>query len=287
MDGNERGRPVALEQRHAAAAAGDQQVARVETLEQLAPRLVDLALVVGRPAGQVLQLGLVRRRRRHAGEAQETIAAVDRHHRAGAPRDRADAIEDARGDGAVAVVGDEDGVGAGGQRRQARQQRVLRDRLRLVRRLAIEADDLLSRGLVAAGHDARLHRCRAAAFGDDAVGRDPRRAEERQQLLAGAVPSDRADRRHARAERVGVVRRVRRAAEEDLALGESQDEHRRLTRDPDRLAEEILVEDQIADDDHAPTGEAVDRPAHGLPRPVHRVSPLIAQSAAPRRSSAT
>src|SRR5438046_2382261 len=50
VDGDERGRPVALEQRHAAAAAGDQQVARVETLEQLAPRLVDLALVVGRPA---------------------------------------------------------------------------------------------------------------------------------------------------------------------------------------------------------------------------------------------
>jgi len=59
----------------------DHQEARVETLEQLAARLVDLALVVGGPPARCsssASFGVAASRR----EAQETVAAVDRHHRA-------------------------------------------------------------------------------------------------------------------------------------------------------------------------------------------------------------
>ena len=90
-----------------------------------------------------------------------------------------------------------------------------------------------------------------------------------------------------RAERMDVVGRVGRAPEEDLPLREAQDQNGRLARDPRRLAEEVLVEDQIADDDDAPSGEAVDRLAHGRGRGAHCPRLWIAHSAAPSRSSAT
>src|SRR5207249_7636782 len=112
-------------------------------------------------------------------------------------------------------------------------------------------------------------------------------AEERHELVARAVWSDRADRRDPRAERVGVVRSVRSAAEEHLPLGEAQDEHGSFSRDSGRLAEEILVEDQVADDHDVAPGEGIDGGTHGLLGRVHRESPSITQSAAASRSSAT
>jgi hypothetical protein len=36
----------------------------------------------------------------------------------------------------------------------------------------------------------------------------------------------------------------------------AQDENRRLARDPCRLAVDVLVGDQVADDEHAATGES-------------------------------
>ena len=107
------------------------------------------------------------------------------------------------------------------------------------------------------------------------------------ELLAGAVRADHADRHHPGAERVHVVGRVRRAAEQHLALGESQDEHRRLARDAGRLAEEILVGDQIAEhDDDRPVEPIDDRP-HSRSRHGHDRWPSIAHPTAPSRSSAT
>ena len=58
------------------------------------------------------------------------------------------------------------------------------------------------------------------------------------------------------AERVDVVGGVGGAAEPHLALGEAQDEDRRLARDARGLAVEVLVGDEVADDHDAPAGKA-------------------------------
>ena len=62
----------------------------------------------------------------------------------------------------------------------------------------------------------------------------------------------------AAAERRDVVRGVAGAAGDHLGGVVLQDQHRRLARDPGHLAVDELVGDQIADDQDAAAGKAVD-----------------------------
>ena len=287
MDRDERGRAVALEQRHPAATAGDEEHARLEPFEQLASRLLDGALVVDGHAGELGELRLVGRGSRGAREARKVVATVHRDDRIRAAGDGLDALEDARGDGPVAVVRDEDRVDARRERAEPAEQRVLGGRHEVLRRLAVEADQLLARRRVTAGHDARLHGRRAARLRHQAVGRHAGGVKERLQLLPRPVAPDHADRDDARAERVDVVRRIRRAAQQHLALDKSQDQDGRLARDPRRLAEEILVGDEVADDDDRARAEGVDRGAHPARRRAHAERPASTQSTASSRSFAT
>src|SRR3970282_1825092 len=101
---------LALEQRHAAAAARYQEIARFEALEHHAPGLLEGALVSELPPRQGLDLGLVRSRRCRAPEARQVIAAVHGHHGAAPAGRLEDGLEDPRRDGAIAVVGDQESV---------------------------------------------------------------------------------------------------------------------------------------------------------------------------------
>src|SRR5204862_4646362 len=144
---------VALEQGQALAPTRDEEKPRVQALEELAAGLIHPLLVVRRHPRELSQLGLVGRRRRDARKARQLIAAVHAHDRAGPARERPDALEDARGDRAVAVVGDQDRVGAGPERGEPREERVLARGDELTGRLAVETYHLLARRLVAARHD--------------------------------------------------------------------------------------------------------------------------------------
>jgi hypothetical protein len=112
--------------------------------------------------------------------------------------------------------------------------------------------------------------------------------EQAQQLVARRVAADHADRNHPRAQRVDVVGGVGGAAQQHLALGEAQDEHRRLAGDADRLAEQVLVGDQIADHHDRATAKPVDALAQASRGGRHAATRRVsAQSTASSRSTAT
>ena len=78
------GRPVRLEQRHAAAAARDQHGrGRACVVSSSRPALSSTrGVLADRDAEQLLDLRLVRRAGGHAAEAQQGVARVDQHRRA-------------------------------------------------------------------------------------------------------------------------------------------------------------------------------------------------------------
>jgi hypothetical protein len=68
------GRALPLEQRHAAAAAGDEHRGRSRAAEQLAAGFLEHACVLANPdPEQMLDLRLVRGTGRHAAESQERV----------------------------------------------------------------------------------------------------------------------------------------------------------------------------------------------------------------------
>ena len=109
--------------------------------------------------------------------------------------------------------------------------------------------------------------------------------EEGAQLLAGAVAADHADRNDPRAERGHVVRGVGGTAEPHVTLGESENDDGCLARDPSRLADEVLVGDDVADDDDRPLGKGLGNGQQ--PRCRHRHRRSIVHCTASSRSSAT
>ena len=137
-------------------------------------------------------------------------------------------LEHARRHRAVPVVGDQDRVGASGQRREPLHQRVLGGWHELGRGLAIEADDLLAGRRVAAGHDPGLHRRHAPGLDDEAMGGDSGALEEGEQRLAGAVASDHADGNDPRPQRGDVMGGVGGPTQPHVTLGELEDDDRRL-----------------------------------------------------------
>ena len=170
----------------------------------------------------------------------------------------ADGVGQRRRDEPRAVVGEHDRVAAVERRLDLLRERAAHRFVERPAGLAIDADDLLPRGVDAAGEDARLDRRAVLPRADDVRVVDAA-VEARQQAPAFGVGARRAPTSlRPAAEGGDVVRRVARAAGDDLRRVVLQDQHRRLARHARHLAVDELVGDQIAEHEHAAAREAVD-----------------------------
>ena len=286
VDGEERHGAVSLEQRHAAAAPGHQEIAGVQAIEDEPAGLVDAPVVVQLHPGEGLDLWLVGGRRGDAAEAGQIVAAVHRDDRPGARGQGPHEIEHAGRHRPVSVVRHQEGVGAGAERGQPGQQGVLAARIELGLGLAVQTHDLLEGRGVPARHDTRLHRGDASGRGHQPVEGDPGPGEQRAHLRAGLVHSEHAHRDDLRPERAGVVGGVGGAPEAHLPAREAQDDDGRLAGHAGRLAVEVLVGDQVSDHDHAPGSEGGDHCSDPI-RQRHDSRSASAHSTASSKSSAT
>ena len=284
MYGNPRHRTFPLQERHAPAAARDEEIARLEPIEHSPSRFLEGRLVAQLRARQLFDLGLVGRGRGDAPEARQVVTAVHRDEEIAAPRDLAHRFEDPGRHRPVAVVGEEKGVRARPRRLDALHDPALHVVGQGRLRLAVEPDDLLPRGFVASRHDPRLHRRRSLVRHHDAVGRDPRAREETGQLLAGLVAPDDTHRRGHRSQGVDIVGGIGGPAQPHLAVREAEDEDGRFARDARGLPVKILVGDDVAHHDDALARQGGNQLAQPSQGKHQRAS---AHSTASRRSSAT
>ena len=156
------------------------------------------------------------------------------------------------GDGAGAVVADDDaldsrqdGLNIGAQLRlDGRGHRGLA--------LPVDAHDLLADRRAAARDNARLGDGRPRIVGDKAAYICSIRGEDLAQSVGALVSADESDGMDLAAERRDVVDDIGRAARDDLLAGLLEHEHRGLARDARDAAVEVDVGDHVADDEDVP-----------------------------------
>ena len=119
------------------------------------------------------------------------------------------------------------------------------------------------------------------------LGRDTGAVEERRQLRARLVVAHHADGHRVRSQRAHIVSGIGATTQPYLAVREAKDEDGSLARDARGFAVEVLIGDEVAHDDDAPTSQ----PRHHVQdRPGwehHARRRASAQSTASSRSSAT
>ena len=167
-------------------------------------------------AQRLLDLGLVRRHRGHAPEAQEGEARVHGH------RDPPLAREGDRGahqgfvEEPAAVVAHQHTVHRAPEGAEGALHRPARRRCGTGAESSGRAHDLLLRGVRAAGEKARLHRRRVARLVEDALRDDPLLPEERPQPPPVLVLPDDAEGQRRAPEGADVVDGVGAAAQPDV-----------------------------------------------------------------------
>ena len=260
-----------LEERHAAAAARDEQRLHAGAA----------AAACGRPArarstsssirmpSDLLDLRLVRRARRQAAVVEQPVAAVDQHRDGPPPRPLR---QRPRGSTRRAPASRGRIRSRTGARRRSRPAPGQLRGERAARRPRASGQPV-SRSMRTTccfaewTPPARMRVLTGVryCFARTTSGRSTPRAKLASSRRPSRIGADHARERGAPAERRDVVGGVAGAAGDDLRRVVLEDEDRRLARHAGHLAVDELVGDQIADDEHAAAREAVDEAQQPLP----------------------
>ena len=266
------------QQRHAVAAAGDEQRLGAERLQELASGFLQRAGVVAdAPPDGLLQLDLVGLRHGDAAVPRDSGARVDAHG-AALRREGTDGVHHRGRKETKPVVGDEDRVALPG-RLGERLDELLRQRCSgRAGAVPVDAEHLLAAGVLPAREDASLGGGRAVD-GEDRGIVGAAVAQQRPQPPADLVVADQSDGLHARPQGAEVHDGVGRAAGLQLGGLVADDQHRRFATDAVGLAVDELVGDQIADRCDSRAGKPFQklrevRVHAALPLTLHPLVPL-------------
>ncbi len=247
------------EERHAAAAPGDQDESGAERGAQALAACGERGAVVVQPApGEGLGLLLVGRRAGQPVELAQSVAAVGDHHARIAHR-RARRRHQLGHRRAVTIVGEHRHPGAAGRGGEARGERSARRLRHGLVGLAVVAHHLLLDAGRRAGEDAHLGRRRPTRHRHQAVDRHVARGEGGDELAAVRVVADAADRQRPPAQRAHVGHRVGAAAGRERLARPAQDQHRRLAADALRMSGDETVGDQVDEQEDRLALEGVDQ----------------------------
>ena len=165
---------------------------------------------------------------------------------------------DGFGDGARAVVREDDAVGFGEDAVEVAEHGGFGGAAHGCVALTVKADDLLADGGAAARDDAGFRDGRALGVAQEAARIDTGVLEHGRDAVSLAVVADEADGRDAAAEGRAVVHDVCRAARNDFFARLLEHEHGGFARDAGDAAVDVDVGDHVADDEDAAAGKAVD-----------------------------
>src|SRR5882672_3993106 len=176
------------------------------------------------------------------------MARVERDGHLVDPAFFADGIEQSRSCRAIAVIGNQKSVRSAGIFARGQYKLTPKMRIGALGGLAVQTNDLLSRGMGESGKDPRFgHRAVALVLEHSANG-NAAVAEGTEQEPARFIVTYYTDRKNSYAQVGKVANRVGGAARNYFAIPVLQDQHRRFARDARDFAEDEFIGDQITQD---------------------------------------